>query len=72
MSLPGLKKELRELKREYAPNYKTIEELLKVQDIRTLTDEDLFRLIQLDYPELNSLEDLTTEVLEKMLNGENP
>ncbi len=72
MSLQGIKKELRELKKEYAPDCKTIEEVLKVQDIRTLSNEELFRLIQIDYPEFKSLEDLTTEVLEHMVKGEYP
>jgi hypothetical protein len=71
MQVTGIKKELQDLKKVIAPNYKTIEELLKI-DPRYLTDEELFRLIQIDYPEFKSLEDLTTEILEKMVKGEYP
>lgn len=72
MSLQGLRKELQALKREHAPGFKTIEELLKVGDLRTLTDQELFRILQYYDPGLISLEDLTTENLEEMIKGENP
>jgi hypothetical protein len=71
MSLQGLKKEIRTLKKEVDPNHKTIEELLKI-DPRSLTNEELFRIIQSDYPEFNSIDELTNKILEKMINGEYP
>jgi hypothetical protein len=60
---------LQALKKEYALDFKPIEELLK-SDPHPLTDEELFRLIQLDYPQFKSLEDLTDEVLGKIIKGE--
>jgi hypothetical protein len=72
MSIQSVKKELEALKKEVAPSFKTIEELLKVSDIRTLTDQELFRLLQNHEQNLTSLEDLTTEVLEQMVKGEYP
>lgn len=71
MSLQGLRKELSNLKNEYAPNFKTIEELQKC-DIQILTDEELFRLIQVDCPEFKTLEELTDDVLKSMCEGEYP
>jgi hypothetical protein len=69
MSLSGLRRELSDLKREYAPNFRTIEELQKC-DIRALTNEELFRLIQIHFPGFKSLEELTVDTLEKLCKGE--
>jgi hypothetical protein len=69
MQVQGLRKELQELKKVYALNFRTIDELLR-SNIHTLTDEELFRLIQIDHPELKSLEDLTDDILEQMIRGE--
>jgi hypothetical protein len=74
MSLQGIRKELQEIKREHAPEFKTIEELLNTskEDIHTLSTHDLFRVIQYFNPEFETEADLTTEVLEKMVKGEYP
>lgn len=71
MTLAGVKKELRELKKAHAPGFKTIEELQKT-DIHKLTDEELFRLIQVDCPEFKTLEELTDDILKSMCKGEYP
>ena len=63
MSITGIRKEIQTLKKEVATDYKTIEELLKVSDIRTLTDQELFRLLKYHDPNLTTLEDLTDEIL---------
>ena len=69
MSLQGLRKELRDLKRQHAPGFKTIEELLATpkEDLHKLTDQELFRILQHYNPGL-SMEDLTTEFLQKMVD----
>lgn len=67
MTLVGVKKEIRDLKKGYAPNFKPIEELLRT-DPRTLTDHELFRCIQYYNPEIKTEEELTTELLMKMAN----
>lgn len=74
MSLAGIRKELQEIKREHAPEFKTIEELLttKKEDIHKLSTHDLFRVIQYFNPEFKTEAELTTEVLEKMVKGEYP
>lgn len=72
MSITGIRKEIQTLKKEVATDYKTIEELLKVSDIRTLTDQELFRLLKYHDPNLTTLEDLTDEILEEMVKGEYP
>lgn len=72
MNLQGLRKEIQALKKEVAPDYKTIEELLKVSDIRALTDQELFRLLKYNDPNLTTLEDLTDEILEEIVKGEYP
>ncbi|HHV24383.1 MAG TPA: hypothetical protein GXX65_07575 [Methanosarcina sp.] len=69
MSLQAVKKELRDLKKEYAPGFKPIKELLRTNP-RTLTDHELFRCIQYYNPEIKTEEQLTTELLEKMVKGE--
>lgn len=69
MTLAGVKKEIRDLKKGYAPNFRTIEELQKC-DIRALTNEELFRLIQIHFPGFKSLEELTADTLEKLCKGE--
>lgn len=71
MTLAGVKKEIRDLKKGYAPGFKTLEELQKM-DIHKLTDEELLRLIQVDCPEFKTLEELTVDILEKMVTGEYP
>lgn len=71
MTLAGVKKELRELKKTHAPGFKTLEELQKM-DIHKLTDEEILRLIQADCPEFKTLEELTDDILEKMVTGEYP
>jgi hypothetical protein len=74
MSLQGMRKELTDLKKEYAPNFKNIEELLKTkkEDIHYLTDNELFRVIQLYHPELKTEADLTDEILKNICEGEYP
>lgn len=74
MSLQGMRKELQELKRVHAPEFKTIEELLttKKEDIHKLSNADLFRVIQHFNPEFETEADLTDEILEKMIKGEYP
>jgi len=71
MTLAGVKKELRDLKKEYALGFKTIEELQRM-DIHKLTDDELFRLIQVDCPEFKTLEELTDDILQSMCKGEYP
>ena len=71
MTLAGVKKEIRDLKKGYAPNFKPIEELLRT-DPRTLTDHELFRCIQYYNPEIKTEEELTDDILEKMVTGEYP
>jgi len=40
--------------------------------MRTLTDQELFRILKYHDPSLTTLEDLTDEILEKMVKGEYP
>jgi hypothetical protein len=72
MQVSGIRKELENLKKEHAPNFKTIEELLKTKekDMNKLTDNELFRVINYYHPELKTEADLTNEILEKMAKGE--
>ena len=70
MSIQGIRKELNEL-RKITSSEKPIEVLLKT-DPRTLTDRELFRCIQYYTPEIKTEEQLTTELLEKMVKGEYP
>lgn len=72
MSLQGMRKELEALKKEVAPKFKAIEKLLKTEDMHKFTDNELFRVIQYYHPELKTEEDLTDEILEKMVKGECP
>jgi hypothetical protein len=69
-----MRRELQEIKREHAPGFKTIEELLatKKEDIHKLSTNDLFRVIQYFNPEFKIEADLTDENLEKMVKGEYP
>ena len=71
MTLAGVKKELRELKKMHALGFKTIEELQKM-DIHKLTDEEILRLIQVDCPEFKTLDELTDDILEKIVTGKYP
>jgi hypothetical protein len=50
---------------------KTIEELQKM-DIHKLTDEEILRLIQVDCPEFKTLDELTDDILEKIVTGKYP
>jgi len=72
MQIQGIRKELKDLKKEYAPNFKTIEELLKTtgEDMHKLADNELFRVIQYYHLEFKTEEDLTDEILGKMCKGE--
>ena len=80
MSLQGLRKELQSLKKEYAPNFKPIEELLKVgeEDMHKLTDYELYQLIRYETPNLkaepelteNEFKNLSDEELMKIINGD--
>lgn len=74
MQITGIRKELENLRKEYAPNFKTIEEILKTneEDMHKLTDNDLFRVIQYYHPELKTEKDLTDEILVSMCKGEYP
>lgn len=65
MQAAGMRKELEALKKEVAPSFKTIEELLKC-DPHSLTNEEIFRVIQHYHPELKTEEDLTSEILNEM------
>lgn len=70
MSIQGIRKELNEL-RKITSYEKPIEILLK-SDPKTLTDYELFRVINHYNPEIKTEEQLTTELLEKMVKGEYP
>jgi hypothetical protein len=70
MSIQGIRKELNEL-RKITSYEKPIEILLK-SDPKTLTDYELFRVINHYNPEIKTEEQLTTELLEKMVIGEYP
>jgi hypothetical protein len=70
MSIQGIRKELNEL-RKITSYEKPIEILLK-SDPKTLTDYELFRVINHYNPEIKTEEQLTAELLEKMVTGEYP
>ena len=70
MSIQGIRKELNEL-RKITSREKPIEVLLK-SDPKTLTDYELFRVINHYNPEIKTEEQLTAELLEKMVTGEYP
>ena len=74
MSLKGMRRELQEIKKEHAPGFETIEELLttKKEDIHKLSDHELFRIIQYSNPEFKNEADLTDEILGNMASGEHP
>jgi len=70
MTLAGVKKEIRDLKKGYGPGFKNINELLKTpkEDLQKLTDDELFRILQHYEPGLTR-EDLEAK-LEKMVEEE--
>ena len=68
MSIQGIRKELNEL-RKSTSSEKPIEILLK-SDPKTLTDYELFRIINHYDPEIKTIEDLNNDILEKMATGE--
>lgn len=70
MSIQGIRKELNEL-RKITSSEKPIEVLLKT-DPKNLTDYELFRIINHYDPEIKTEEQLTAELLEKMVTGEYP
>jgi hypothetical protein len=70
MSIQSIRKELNEL-RKITSSEKPIEVLLKT-DPKTLTDYELFRVINHYNPEIKTEEQLTAELLEKMVTGEYP
>jgi len=70
MSIQGIRKELNEL-RKITSREKPIEVLLK-SDPKTLTDYELFRVISHYAPEIKTMEELTDDILEKMVAGEYP
>lgn len=71
MTLAGVKKEIRDLKKEYAQDFKSIEELLNTskEGLHKLTDDELFRILQYYNPELTR-EQLTIELLQKLVEEE--
>lgn len=72
MQIAGMRKELKNLKKEYAPNFKTLKELLKVRygDMHKLTDHELYRLIRYETPSLKCEVELTEEKLKNLNDGE--
>lgn len=68
MSIKSIRKELNEL-RKSTSSEKPIEILLK-SDPKTLTDYELFRIINHYDPEIKTIEDLNNDILEKMATGE--
>ena len=67
MTLAGMRSQLAAIRKELAPNHKTLEELKK-SNIHTLTDDELFRLITGDHPG-KPLADMTDGELEAIVNG---
>jgi len=72
MSLQGLRKEIQSLKKEYAPNYKTIDELLKTKEeyLHSLSDYELYRLIRYETHNLKNEPELTEEEFKNLTNKE--
>jgi hypothetical protein len=68
MSIKSIRKELNEL-RKSTSSEKPIEILLK-SDPKTLTDYELFRIVNHYDPEIKTIEDLNNDILEKMATGE--
>ena len=68
MSIKSIRKELNEL-RKSTSSEKPMEILLK-SDPKTLTDYELFRIINHYDPEIKTIEDLNNDILEKMATGE--
>ena len=69
MSIQSLRKELQALKREVAPGYKTIEELIKSY-INSLSDHELYQLIRHATLGLKNEVELTNEQLQNMSDEE--
>lgn len=67
MSIQGIRKELKDL-RKGTSFEKPVEVLLK-SDPKTLTDYELFRIINHYDPEIKTMEDLNEELLKKMAEG---
>jgi hypothetical protein len=72
MQIQGIRKEMEALKKEYAPNFKTIEELLKVsnKEMHKLTDYELYRLIRYQTPNLKAEPELTEDEFKNLSNVE--
>lgn len=68
MSIKSIRKELNEL-RKSTSSEKPIAILLN-SDPKTLTDYELFRVISHYAPEIKTMEELTDDILEKMVTGE--
>ena len=62
-------KEIKELKKELAPGYKTIEELQK-SSVNFLTDHELYRLIRFKTLSMKDEPELTAEQLDKLTDEE--
>ncbi len=69
MSLTGIRNELESLKKEVAPGYKSIEELLK-SDLRYLSDYELYRLIRNNSIRLKSEPELTEDQFKSLSDSE--
>jgi hypothetical protein len=67
MSLQGLRKELKDLRK--GTSYEKPLEVLLKNDPRTLTDYELFRIINHYNPEIKTMEELNEELLKKMAEG---
>jgi hypothetical protein len=70
MSIQRIRKELNDLRK--GTSYEKPIEILLKSDPKTLTDYELFRVINHYNPEIKTEEQLTTELLEKMVTGEYP
>ncbi|HPT82197.1 MAG TPA: hypothetical protein PLI46_13645 [Methanosarcina thermophila] len=68
MSIQGIRKELNELRK--STSYEKPIEILLKSDPKTLTDYELFRVINHYDPEIKTIEDLNNDILEKMATGE--
>ena len=68
MSIQGIRKELNELRK--STSYEKPIEILLKSDPKTLTDYELFRVINHYDPEIKTIEDLNNDILEKTATGE--